>query len=83
MRAALALLLLLAACSPSAPPDTPAGACAQQADNDPAYKQDLAKAAGTLDWQWQNEGRLEAARNAAINRCLSGATHRGGVERVR
>ncbi len=77
---ALCALLLLAACS--GPSSAPQSACERQADNDPALKQDLAIAAGNLDWQWQNAGRIEAARRAAVNRCLSGGGRvRGGVER--
>lgn len=78
---ALLLVLLLAGCGASS--NTPLSRCERQADNDPALKEEQAIAAGSLDWQWQNAGRVAATRRAAVDRCLSGTRTRpgGGVER--
>lgn len=88
MRRMLALALLLSGCSaspPSAPPSPEAEACARQANEDPVVREMLAKAAGNLDWQWQNESRIRIARQDATTRCLRarGLAPMGGVERLR
>ncbi len=84
MRNAIFLLaLLLPACAAGTRTELASDRCTRQADDDPAYKADLAKSAGNLDYEWQFGGRMQAEREAAISRCLGGVNgHRGGVERA-
>ncbi len=88
MRRALVLLVLLGGCS-SGPPPAPRSpeeeACARQANEDPVVRDMQAKAAGNLDWQWQNGNRIRMARQDATTRCLRarGLAPMGGVERPR
>ncbi len=83
----LLLALLAAACSSSgrAPESSAEAACARQADDDPVVHETLGKAAGNLDWQWQNEGRIRQAKQDAVTNCLRrrGLASKGGVERPR
>ena len=86
LRAALAASVLLLTGCVEAPRDTPLGRCERQADADPVVKQEWAIAAGSESWRWQNAGRMQATRQAAIDRCLYSTgtqLHRGGVERAR
>ncbi len=79
----LLAILPLAACAPETRTEAASDRCARQANDDPVYKADLAKSAGSLEYQWQYGVRMEAERNAAISRCLNGVSgHRGGVERA-
>jgi hypothetical protein len=79
----VALCLLLTACSSGA--GTPEEACARQANDDPAVKEMLMKAAGTTQFEWENEQRIKLARRDAALRCLRarGLAPKGGVERQR
>ena len=82
--ALLLLALLLPACASHPETDSPRARCDRQADDDPTYKADLAKSAGSLEYQWQHGPQIQADRNAAIDRCLNGTQpRRGGVERPR
>jgi hypothetical protein len=78
----LALCLLLAACS-GGDPSTPQAACARQADDDPAVKDMQMKAAGSLQYEWDNSERIQLAKRDATLRCLRarGLAPKGGVER--
>jgi len=80
----VALCLLLASCSGPAA-DTPEGACARQANDDPAVKELLMKAAGTQQFEWDNAQRIKFAQRDAALRCLRarGLAPKGGVERPR
>jgi hypothetical protein len=80
----VALCLLLASCSGPAA-DTPEGACVRQANDDPAVKELLMKAAGTQQFEWDNAQRIKLAQRDATLRCLRarGLAPKGGVERPR
>lgn len=77
----VALCLLLAACSGGGG-NTREDACASQANGDPAVKELLMKAAGTPQFEWENEQRIKLARRDATLRCLRarGLAPKGGVE---
>jgi hypothetical protein len=80
----VALCLLLASCSGPAS-DSPEGACARQANDDPAVKELMMKAAGTQQFEWDNAPRIRMAKQDATLRCLRarGLAPKGGVERPR
>ena len=82
---ALAAMPIAACSSARSPPATPEEACARQADDAPAVRDALGKAAGNLDWQWQHGGEIRQARQDAITDCLRsrGLAPIGGVERPR
>ena len=82
-RTALALLALLAGCTPPPPATTPQGQCQQQVDQDPAVKALIAD--GPLrssEPRYQED--LAQARRKAVSDCLTakGLQQRGGVEPV-
>ena len=80
---ALLCLLPLAACGGSEPdPNTPAGQCRRQANDDPAVSAAIAKSAGA---QYRGPGEfaeLEKLRREAFLKCmrLRGLAPPGGVE---
>lgn len=85
-------LLWLATCAqPAAPAPSTARAAAEQACSNQIYSDadvssDLAKSAGTQDWQWQHSGQfgeIEQTKQDAITKCLRsrGLASKGGVER--
>ncbi len=78
--AALALLVLLAACARESPVDQ---ACDAAVDNDPTVKQLMMKGLGNPFFLDSNQDELKAARQQARLACLRnrGLAPPGGVER--
>ena len=81
--AAALILLMAAACSRSAQLSPDEAACARQANEDPAVKEQLRKAAGSESYLLQNQRLMRDTRNDAVLACLRsrGLAPRGGVER--
>lgn len=80
MRAAFALVLLLAGCSTA---DTPGeAACERQAENNPAVKELIIKGLGNPAFQAESQQSLALARRQATLACLRsrGLAPPGGVE---
>ena len=82
----LALTLALSACTlfaPAAPMDPQKAACRSEADDTPAVKDMMAKAAGSEYYRLQHQDDLNAAKQDATVACLQrrGIASRGGVER--
>jgi hypothetical protein len=80
---ALALLPVLAACSPAPPANTVQARCQQQADNNPTV-QALLLEQPARPGNPALQRQIDQARHRAVNECLvaAGAPVRGGVEPV-
>jgi len=83
-RPLLLAFLLLSGCSSNTPP-TPQEACAREADQAPAVREELMKGAGTASYAWWYGERLQRARQDATLACLRarGLAPKGGVEQPR
>lgn len=79
-------LLALPACTvlaPSATLGSQEAACLSEADDTPAVKDMMTKAAGSEYYRLEHDGDLKSARQDATVACLQrrGMARRGGVER--
>ena len=78
---AMAMLAMLAACTPSPPADTPEARCQQQEDRDPNVKALLVQS--PVEYQHPEfQQQLVMARRKSVHDCLAaqGLAPRGGVE---
>lgn len=82
MRRGVCLVLFLAGCGGSGP-ETPQDACARQANDAPAVRDLLMKAAGSPYIEYSQQVQLHNARQDATLTCLRtrGLAPRGSVER--
>ncbi len=84
MRYGLLLLVLLTGCGGGGP-ETPQQACERQANDDPAVRLQLMKAAGSPYIEFGQQAQLREARQDATLKCLRarGLAPKGSVERLK